>query len=159
VGAMYDVICSWDNLRLAYRNAARGKRGRGAAARFEYRLADNLLQLQEELVYRRYRPGPYDSFYIHDPKHRLISAAPFRDRVVVSHNSPDPAGNAVRLCESPERRRRAGRPRRKREMARPFPGRACVRREPGAGRANIERVRLLGACPEPDRRSRREVES
>jgi RNA-directed DNA polymerase len=33
-------------------------------------------------VYRRYRPGPYDSFYIHDPKHRLISAAPFRDRVV-----------------------------------------------------------------------------
>jgi hypothetical protein len=80
-------------------------------------------------------------------------------RVVVSHNSPDPAGNAVRLCESPERRRRAGRPRRKREMARPFPGRACVRREPGAGRANIERVRLLGACPEPDRRSRREVES
>ena len=27
-------------------------------------------------------PGAYDSFYIHDPKRRLISAAPFRDRVV-----------------------------------------------------------------------------
>jgi hypothetical protein len=30
----------------------------------------------------QYRPGPYHSFYIHDPKRRLISAAPFRDRVV-----------------------------------------------------------------------------
>jgi hypothetical protein len=29
-----------------------------------------------------YRPGPYHSFYIHEPKQRLISAAPFRDRVV-----------------------------------------------------------------------------
>jgi RNA-directed DNA polymerase len=31
---------------------------------------------------RRYRPGAYESFYIHEPKRRLISAAPFRDRVV-----------------------------------------------------------------------------
>ena len=29
-----------------------------------------------------YRPGPYASFNIHEPKRRLISAAPFRDRVV-----------------------------------------------------------------------------
>jgi RNA-directed DNA polymerase len=29
-----------------------------------------------------YQPGPYHSFFIHDPKKRLISAAPFRDRVV-----------------------------------------------------------------------------
>ncbi len=79
---MYDVICSWENLRLAYDKAARGKRGRSAAAAFEYRLADNLLQLQDELLSKTYTPGPYTSFYIHDPKTRLISAAPFRDRVV-----------------------------------------------------------------------------
>jgi retron-type reverse transcriptase len=29
-----------------------------------------------------YQPGAYHSFHIHDPKKRLISAAPFRDRVV-----------------------------------------------------------------------------
>jgi hypothetical protein len=29
-----------------------------------------------------YRPGSYESFFIHEPKRRLISAAPFRDRVV-----------------------------------------------------------------------------
>jgi RNA-directed DNA polymerase len=78
----YAGVCSWENLRLAYGYAARGKRGKQAAATFEYRLADNLLELQEELEARTYRPGAYYSFYIHDPKHRLISAAPFRDRVV-----------------------------------------------------------------------------
>ncbi|MEW5958352.1 MAG: RNA-dependent DNA polymerase, partial [Chloroflexota bacterium] len=51
-------------------------------AAFEYRLEDNLLQLQVELQTESYRPGPYRSFYIHEPKRRLISAAPFRDRVV-----------------------------------------------------------------------------
>lgn len=29
-----------------------------------------------------YTPGGYRTFWIHDPKARLISAAPFRDRVV-----------------------------------------------------------------------------
>jgi len=38
--------------------------------------------LQQELVDKTYRPGRYSSFYIHEPKQRLISAAPFRDRVV-----------------------------------------------------------------------------
>ena len=41
-----------------------------------------MLRLQEELLNKTYRPGPYHSFYIHEPKKRLISAAPFRDRVV-----------------------------------------------------------------------------
>jgi retron-type reverse transcriptase len=82
VNELYEQVCTWDNLYLAWRKAARGKRGREPAASFEYRLEDNLLQLQEELRSRSYRPGPYHSFYIHDPKHRLISAAPFRDRVV-----------------------------------------------------------------------------
>lgn len=38
--------------------------------------------MQKELRSRSYAPGPYTSFYIHEPKRRLISAAPFRDRVV-----------------------------------------------------------------------------
>jgi RNA-directed DNA polymerase len=45
-------------------------------------LEDNLVQLQAELRGKSYRPGAYASFYIHEPKRRLISAAPFRDRVV-----------------------------------------------------------------------------
>jgi RNA-directed DNA polymerase len=82
LGHLYERICTWDNLYLAWRNAARGKRGRTPAASFEFHLEDNLLQLQEELQRKTYCPGPYHSFTIHEPKHRLISAAPFRDRVV-----------------------------------------------------------------------------
>lgn len=78
----YDEICAWDNLLFAWRKAARGKRGRPAAAHFEYHLEDNLTTLQEELAAKTYRPGRYVSFHIHEPKRRLISAAPFRDRVV-----------------------------------------------------------------------------
>jgi len=45
-------------------------------------VADRLIELQDELRSFRYRPGSYANFYIHEPKKRLISAAPFRDRVV-----------------------------------------------------------------------------
>jgi retron-type reverse transcriptase len=79
---MFAQLTSWDNLLLAYRRASRGKRNKPPAATFEYRLEDNLCQLQAELRQRSYRPGSYHSFLIHDPKRRLISAAPFRDRVV-----------------------------------------------------------------------------
>ena len=80
--AMYAQLCSWDNLLLAYRKAAKGKRGHPNVAGFEYRLEDNLLALQQELKSFSYHPGAYASFYIHEPKRRLISAAPFRDLVI-----------------------------------------------------------------------------
>lgn len=79
---MYSQLVSWENLLLAYRKASRGKRGHASVAAFEHRLEDNLLALQRELQTQTYLPGGYASFYIHDPKRRLISAAPFRDRVV-----------------------------------------------------------------------------
>ena len=79
---MYQTLTSWDNLLLAYRKASKGKRGQANVADFEHRLEDNLLALQSELRDFSYRPGPYTSFYIHEPKRRLISAAPFCDRVV-----------------------------------------------------------------------------
>ena len=79
---MYTDLYSWENLLVAYRKAAKGKRGHANVAAFEYRLEDNLLSLQDELASQTYEPGEYTSFFIHEPKRRLISAAPFRDRVV-----------------------------------------------------------------------------
>ncbi|MGA0200497.1 MAG: RNA-directed DNA polymerase, partial [Prochlorotrichaceae cyanobacterium] len=49
---------------------------------FNHNLEVNLLDLQVELETRSYRPGSYHTFEIQDPKPRLISAAPYRDRVV-----------------------------------------------------------------------------
>ena len=79
---MHNQLCSWENLLLAYRRASKGKRGQANVAAFEYLLEENLLWLQKQLLARTYRPGDYTSFYIHEPKRRLISAAPFGDRVV-----------------------------------------------------------------------------
>ena len=78
----YRRICDWENLLAAYGKAARGKRGRRAAAVFEYQLADRLLEVKHELETHSYRPGAYVHFHINETKRRKISAAPFRDRVV-----------------------------------------------------------------------------
>ena len=78
---LYPLITDFENLRLAFKNAARGKRSRPDVAAFEYDLERNLLDLQAELRSQTYTPGPYTNFRITDPKPRLISAAPFRDRV------------------------------------------------------------------------------
>ncbi len=80
---MYEQMTSWPNLLLAYRKAAKGKRGHPNVAAFEHHLEDNLLQLQRgTAVSKATGLVEYVSFYIHEPKRRLISAAPFRDRVV-----------------------------------------------------------------------------
>jgi len=78
----FEQVCQWANLLRAYRQAARAKRGRADVALFEYRLEDNLVALRDALVSGTYEPGVYRSFVIHEPKRRVISAAPFRDRVV-----------------------------------------------------------------------------
>lgn len=79
---LYPHVYDWENLLLAWRKARKGKRGQPPAAAFEQNIADNLLDLQEELAAKSYQPGGYVSFTIREPKQRLISAAPFRDRVV-----------------------------------------------------------------------------
>jgi retron-type reverse transcriptase len=79
---LYPEICTLENLFLAFRAAAKGKRGRADVAVFERDLEPNLFDLQRELCAQTYRPGPYFHFPIRDPKPRIISAAPFRDRVV-----------------------------------------------------------------------------
>ena len=79
---LFPKIISFENLYWAYRKARMGKRDQETVANFEFNLESNLLKLQEELESFTYKPGPYRNFYINEPKRRLISAAPFRDRVV-----------------------------------------------------------------------------
>jgi len=79
---LYRQVYAFENLYIAFRRARRGKRDRPAVAAFEFDLERNLLRLQEEVRAQTYRPGAYTNFYIREPKRRLVSAAPFRDRVV-----------------------------------------------------------------------------
>src|SRR5512139_570985 len=50
--------------------------------RFHFHLERELWRLHDELARHTYRPGPVRPSTIYEPKRRLISAAPFRDRVV-----------------------------------------------------------------------------
>jgi retron-type reverse transcriptase len=79
---LFSQIFAFDNLYRAATQAAKGKREKFGVMEFFLNLEANLFQLQNELSFGDYRPGAYRSFFIYDPKPRLISAAPFRDRVV-----------------------------------------------------------------------------
>jgi retron-type reverse transcriptase len=82
VNGLFEPICSLENLHLAYRKACRGKRYRAEVAEFSHDLASNLLGLREALLEESWQPSPPRTFWISDPKRRLISAPPFPDRVV-----------------------------------------------------------------------------
>jgi len=79
---LFPRIISFSNLLAAARMAQKGKRYRADVLAFNARLEANLFQLQQELLAFTYEPGPYRRFHIRDPKPRIISAAPYRDRVV-----------------------------------------------------------------------------
>jgi retron-type reverse transcriptase len=79
---LYAKICSFENLLLAARKAAAGKRFRPHVLAFFSDFEHNALQLLHELRAFTYQPGDYKAFFIYEPKKRLISAAPFRDRLV-----------------------------------------------------------------------------
>ncbi len=81
-GNLWAQVTSWTSLLEATQRAARGKRKRPDVARFLHELEPNLCRLQASLLDGSYRPGGYRTFWIHDPKARQISAAPFVDRVV-----------------------------------------------------------------------------
>lgn len=81
-GNLWTSLISFANLRQAADCVRRRKRYRPNVTDFFFHLERELWQLHDELAAQAYEPGPYATFYIHEPKRRLISAAPVRDRVV-----------------------------------------------------------------------------
>jgi len=76
------TIASFQALLHAAQKARRGKRLTRASAAFFVDLETELFRLERELLAGTWQPGGYRSFTVKDPKPRIISAAPFRDRVV-----------------------------------------------------------------------------
>ena len=79
---LFGRIASFPALLEAARIAARGKRAKPGVATFLANLEPQVLRLERELRSGRYRPGRYTVIEIRDPKRRIVSAAPFCDRVV-----------------------------------------------------------------------------
>ncbi len=79
---LFGHIANFRALKAAARRAIVGKRKKPGAAAFYANLERELLRLERELNAGAYRPGRYVEILVRDPKERLVSAAPFRDRVV-----------------------------------------------------------------------------
>ena len=79
---LWERIIDFENLYHAFREASAGKRYHWESLKFKANLEENLITLQNELLWDMYKPDPYRQFIIKEPKQRLISAPTFRDRVV-----------------------------------------------------------------------------
>lgn len=79
---LYQHLCSYENLLLAFINARKRKSLKPYVLDFEANLQNNLFSLQWELLTHTYKPKPLTTFTVRDPKTRKISASDFRDRVV-----------------------------------------------------------------------------
>jgi retron-type reverse transcriptase len=81
-GNLFDKICDFNNLIKSTHLAVRGKKNRMDVSAFYFNMEFEIIQLQEELFTENYKPIPYESFYVYEPKKRHICKAGFRDRVL-----------------------------------------------------------------------------
>ena len=79
---LYNKLCSYENLLLAFKRAKKDKTKKNYVIEFEKNLEFNLKLLQFELVNKIYKPRKLKLFTIREPKTRKICKSSFRDRVV-----------------------------------------------------------------------------
>jgi retron-type reverse transcriptase len=78
----YCHIYDFENLYQSALLASHEKRFRGSVMHFFDNLEENLIIIQNELIWKTYKPGAFFHFERYEPKRRLISALPFKDRIV-----------------------------------------------------------------------------
>lgn len=81
-GNLWEQLISFENIISAFRKAVKGKGYKPCTLYFIKDFEHNILKLQHALISKTYKPGAYTTFFIFEPKKRMISAAPFADRVV-----------------------------------------------------------------------------
>ncbi len=80
---LLEQIINIDNIRLAYKKAVKGgNRYTVSHLRFKENLEANLYLIQEQIKHDVYKHGEYHTFKVYEPKERVISSLPFKDRVV-----------------------------------------------------------------------------
>lgn len=79
---LFGGIVDFDNLLAAYQDARRGKRFNSEVLEFSANLEEELINIQNHLMWGTWVPGRYKCFICREPKLRFIQAPPFRDRVV-----------------------------------------------------------------------------
>jgi len=78
----YDEVLTIDKLYDAFYRSRKGRSNKREIVNFELNLGTNIVKLYDELASLTYKPSPYKSFVIYEPKERLIKTLPLKDRVV-----------------------------------------------------------------------------
>lgn len=81
-GYLWERLVSFENILCAFRRAVKSKGLKPYTLHFVRDFEHNILNLQRELITKSYKPEDYNTFFIYEPKKRMISAAPFTDRIV-----------------------------------------------------------------------------
>jgi hypothetical protein len=92
---IYEKIYDFENLHKAWEEARKGKRYRDDVLIFNRNYEEQLINIQNHLIYETYEVGKYHTFYVYEPKKRLIMSLPF---------NPDYYSNCLVLLESQGRK-------------------------------------------------------
>lgn len=79
----FEEICSFEALYQAYLDAREGKRKKSGCAEYEANALACTEKLSRILLDGSYRPGKFHTFYVYEPKQRLVQAPAFVDKVVL----------------------------------------------------------------------------
>lgn len=80
--SLLEQMASFDNLLRAFNVCARGKRRSRGYQEMSFGTAERLLAIRAALLGQSFEWSGYRQFEVRDPKKRIISAAPFPDRVI-----------------------------------------------------------------------------
>lgn len=78
---IFPLIYDFENLHNAYKKAIKCKRYRADVMEYTDKLEENLIELQNELIWKTYNVGRYNIFFVYEPKKRMIMSLQFKDRV------------------------------------------------------------------------------
>ena len=79
----YQEMCAFDVLYAAYLEARKGKRKKVSTAQYEANALACTEKLSHILATKTYIPGKFETFYVFEPKKRLVQAPAFVDKVVL----------------------------------------------------------------------------
>ncbi len=80
--SLFNQIVDYENLRLAWLKARKGKTAKKSVQNFSRNVNENLQIIHDRMIVSPPVLSDYVQFKIFDPKERMISVVPFSDRVI-----------------------------------------------------------------------------
>lgn len=78
----YDKYLTYENLMRCHKKCKQGKGARENVIRFDFRREEYIMYLYKALKEQTYKHGSYKTFYVYEPKLRMIEASKYIDRIV-----------------------------------------------------------------------------